>query len=456
MMPAYVLFATLIGCGIGAIQTKDERRKTNNTYLTFVLRRWSFVQAALALLALAAGVTRGLDNLPSYVWLSQREDTHSYAESLLQDAPSNAIILSNWHWANPMWYLQQIERMRPDVEVVYVFPRGESLATSWLNSIHDSLATGRPVVVDMFLRDEFAASPYFFEPISREAFLVRESPRTHLPPIFSPLKLHIEDKFELTGYRLLNARTSPTEPLILFLAYRVETQPDRDYSFYVHLGDATGRVIGQSDRTLPTTRYRPGDIILERFFVAPQPDVPPGEYSLAAGIYSVENGQIVQLSNPFPVGQAVVEPTMQLTNHPTNQPAVALSHGITFLGSTTSTSGELHPGDRLVLDLHFLATRPLTRDFVVSVQMIGAGYSWKVTSDSVPALGAIPTLKWIAGSDIIDRHVIDIPPDAPPGPAAVSLILYDNFTQQPLALLDAQLIQQGSSIPLGTWNVAAH
>jgi len=35
------------------------------------------------------------------------------------------------------------------------------------------------------------------------------------------------------------------------------------------------------------------------------------------------------------------------------------------------------------------------------------------------------------------------------------LILYDNFTQQPLALLDAQLIQQGPSIPLGTWNIAA-
>ena len=73
----------------------------------------------------------------------------------------------------------------------------------------------------------------------------------------------------------------------------------------------------------------------------------------------------------------------------------------------------------------------------------------------MPALGAIPTLKWIAGSGVVDRHVIDIPRDALPGPAAVSLILYDNFTQQPLALLDEQLVRRGQSIPLGTYTIAA-
>ena len=472
MMPAYVLFAILIGCGVGVISTKDGRRRTNELRQTFGacprsgaegVRPSSFVTVALVSLALLAGLARGLDNLPSFAWLARNEDTRQYAESLLGDAPPGAIILSNWHWANPMWYLQQVEGLRPDVDVIYIFPRGEDLSITWLKEIDASIGTGRPVIVNMFFREEFAASPYFFEPIGREAFLVRQSPISNLsrsPVGFTPLAADFASRFKLLGYRLLDRSTSATEPLTLFLAWRVEAQPDRDFSFFVHLVDSTGRVIGQSDRALPTTRYEPGDVIVERFFVAPLPGVPPGAYALVAGIYSFETGNFVQLSDRVQITGITVEAPSHLTtqpaNHPTAQP-IALSHGIYFLGATP-TPPHFHTltlGSRLTLDLRFLATRPLTRDFVVSAQMIGDGYSWKATSDSVPALGAIPTLKWIAGSEIIDRHVIDIPLGAPPGPASVSLILYDNFTQQPLALLDEQLIRRGPTIPIGAWNIVS-
>jgi hypothetical protein len=40
------------------------------------------------------------------------------------------------------------------------------------------------------------------------------------------------------------------------------------------------------------------------------------------------------------------------------------------------------------------------------------------------------------------------------GPVQVSVILYDAFTQEPLALLDAELIKQGQAIPIGTVQVA--
>ncbi|HJW83476.1 MAG TPA: DUF2723 domain-containing protein, partial [Anaerolineae bacterium] len=465
MLPAYVLFATLIGCGIASVATTDEGRTpaaqrrgqaTNPRRAAAGVRRRSFVTWGLALLALATGAARGLDNLPSYAWLAQHEDTRDYASSLLGDAPSDAIILSNWHWANPMWYLQQVEGLRPDVSVVYVFPRGERLAASWLNGIVESLATGRPVVIDMVFREEFAAAPYVFEPISREAFLVRESPRADAPSGFTPLEADLGHRFRLLGYRLLDGRTSPAEPLTLFLAWRVEAQPDRDYSFFVHLVDPAGRVIGQSDRALPTTRYKSGAVIVERFFVAPLPNVTPGDYLLVTGAYSVENGNVVQLSERVQITEATIQAASQLTGPPAGS-AIALAHGLYFLNATPTTpiSNTLVPGSRLTLDLRFAATRPLTRDFVVSVQMLGQGQAWKATSDSVPALGAIPTLKWIAGSGVVDRHVIDIPRDALPGPAAVSLILYDNFTQQPLALLDEQLIRRGQSIPLGTYTIAA-
>ena len=451
LMPAYVLFAMLIGCSVPPI---DRGRVAGNRIRTAIVRPASLIVIAWALLAFIAGFARGIANLPSTNWLSRHEDTSAYVESLLHDAPLDAVILSNWHWASPMWYLQQVEGLRADVDVNYVYPRGGPLAVTWLKEIDAAVATGRPVIVDMYFHEEFLASPYFFEPISREAFRVRQSPRSRFPEGYTPYEADFGGVFRLLGFRLLDERTTPGEPYTVSLAWRVESQPKRDYSFFVHLVDSSGRVVGQADRALPATRYQPGDVIVERFFVAPLPDVPPGEYALATGVYSVENAEIVDLGVAAPFARATVEPPVRLADQPAS--AIALAHGVYFLNPLPyPQASAVYPGSQLVLDLRFLATRPLTRDYVVSVQMTGEGYTWKMTADSVPALGAIPTLKWIAGSEIVDRHVVDIPPDAPPGPATVSVILYDHFTQQPIALLDERLIQQGQSIPLGAWSIAS-
>ena len=450
LMPAYVLFAILIGCGV---PSAGRGRGAWSGIRTSIGRLAPLAAIAWVVTALIAGFARGVDNLPSYDWLSRNEDTRAYAESLLQDAPPDAVVLSNWHWANPMWYLQQIEGLRADVDVRYVFPRGEPLAATWLQEIDSVAATGRPAIVDMYFREEFLASPYFFEPISREAFRVRQFPLSHRPEGYAPYEADFGGKFRLLGFRLLDERTTPGEPYTVSLAWRVESQPERDYAFFVHLVDSSGRVLGQADRSLPAMRYEPGDVIAERFFVAPLPGVPPGEYSLASGIYTVENAEIVDVGQAALFARVTVEPPVRLAEPP--ESAVALAHGIYFLNPLPYLpASAVYPGSQLVLDLRLRATRPLTRDYVVSVQMIGDGYTWKATADSVPALGAIPTLKWIAGSEISDRHIVDIQPDAPPGPATVSVLLYDHFTQQPLALLNERLIQQGQSIPLGAWSVA--
>ena len=123
-------------------------------------------------LAVMAIVLLFVNHFSSFQWLRANEDTRAYNESLLNAAPPNAILLSNWHWANPMWYLQQVEGQRTDVEVQYVYPRGEELAQSWLNAIEAGLQAGRPVVVDMFFRDQFNASPYYFMPLSTNAWQV--------------------------------------------------------------------------------------------------------------------------------------------------------------------------------------------------------------------------------------------------------------------------------------------
>ncbi len=448
MMPAYVLLAIVIGCGIGEFRMQNaECGIIRIPHSAFRIFRWLLVILLLLLIVL-----QFINHFPSFNWLRQYDDTRAYAESLLNDVPSNAIILSNWHWANPMWYLQQVEGVRPDVTVQYVFPRGEPLAISWLNAIEAGLKANRPVVVNMLFRNEFNNSPYqaCLAPCSVPPQSVPEVKRSGIDS-FASSDIDFDNQFRVIGYRLLNQATRPGEPLTLFVAYRVEAQSPRNLSFFAHLVKLDGSVIGQADQTVATARYHVGDVIVERFFVAPLRSVEPGEYTLMIGAYTVGNdGRIEPLKSAGNERVPLTTITVEADSHLIRPSGIDLSGGITFVGASASATGEVHPGDRLTLDLKFAAARPILRDYVMSVQINGQG--WRVIDDSVPALGAIPTLKWIAGSEIVDRHVLTLPPNAS-GQATVTLSLYDAFTQEPLALLDAELIKQGPTIPLGTYNV---
>src|SRR3989304_5173685 len=151
MLPAYVLLVIMLGYGLGEFRIQNAESR--------ILSSIFWILNSLALLSV---ILLFISHFPSFSWLHQHDDTRAYAESLLNDAPPNAIILSNWHWANPMWYLQQVEGLRLDVQVNYVYPRGsEPLATSWLKDIETGLTLKRPVIVDMFFPAAFHATlPY--------------------------------------------------------------------------------------------------------------------------------------------------------------------------------------------------------------------------------------------------------------------------------------------------------
>jgi len=59
-------------------------------------------------------------------------------------------------------------------------------------------------------------------------------------------------------------------------------------------------------------------------------------------------------------------------------------------------------GDTIRVELHLVAKEPLLRDYVVSVHLTDEAGRLLSQDDTVPALGAIPTLKWIRGSSVFD------------------------------------------------------
>jgi hypothetical protein len=106
------------------------------------------------------------------------------------------------------------------------------------------------------------------------------------------------------------------------------------------------------------------------------------------------------------------------------------------------------PGDTVRVELRLMAKKPLLRDYVVSVRLTDEAGRLLSQDDTVPALGAIPTLKWICGSSIADVHFVPVPTDAQAGPLRLSLIVYDAFTMRKLGVLDDRLAKLGPSVPL--------
>ena len=98
---------------------------------------------------------------------------------------------------------------------------------------------------------------------------------------------------------------------------------------------------------------------------------------------------------------------------------------------------------------------PITRDLVVSLRLVGfeedgLHWDWWDLDDGVPAMGAIPTLKWIAGSTVVDSRISKVSERAASWQVIGPLLrLYDAFNQEALQILDENIEQEGPWIPLG-------
>jgi len=125
---------------------------------------------------------------------------------------------------------------------------------------------------------------------------------------------------------------------------------------------------------------------------------------------------------------------------------VPLGDGLAVVGVRALPAA---PGEMMAVDVTLVALRPLTSDDAVSVRLMDAGGRWLDHHDMQPALGAIPTLKWIRGSRVVDRHLLRVPEDFTGKEVQAALVAYERFRMTSLVPLDGRL----SEVPLGTWTI---
>jgi hypothetical protein len=448
---------------------------------------------------------------------SARED----AETLLNGAPIDSVLLAHWHWVTPLWYFQEVEGQRPDVEIRFIFPEGEPYETTWERRIRESFQSGRPVVTTYVPGSPLAGLPVP-EPLS-EWFLYPQETRTELPPGFVPVEWRLGSEVLILGYQLDRLNVEPGQELVLDLAWRpLSGQSESGQPLYIHLVGEDGMLYGQADQAV----FAAEGMTLSQFRITPRLTTPSGPAELMAGIPSMSGSNdtrraladiviIPAVDQPFThhsidrrviadggdtlVGYdwdhtlpgrsrlylhwrtardfARTDAVDDLPAYLANLPAyrgpwgipvenwsfprgretgyyVPFGQGIVWSGNLMSGTTP-SVGESLVLEQVFHSSQPMNRDYVVSVRLIGLlpdgfHWAWWDLEDSIPAMGAIPTLKWIEGSRVLSPHQVTVQPSGTPGqPLTAALTLYDAFTNRPLPILDERITAEFAWVPLG-------
>jgi 4-amino-4-deoxy-L-arabinose transferase-like glycosyltransferase len=81
--------------------------------------------------------------------------------------------------------------------------------------------------------------------------------------------------------------------------------PAADLRVFVHVTDSTGQTVYQQDHWpqsgwLPTARWKPGDIVRERYVLALPGSLPAGKYQVRLGWFDPERGPRLAILNPGP------------------------------------------------------------------------------------------------------------------------------------------------------------
>ncbi|MDI9547235.1 MAG: phospholipid carrier-dependent glycosyltransferase [Chloroflexota bacterium] len=132
---------------------------------------------------------------------------------------------------------------------------------------------------------------------------------------------HFVDAGDLDEISLLGARTSTatldglSPSLDLTLVWQAQTSPHGNYKAFVHLLDAEGAIVAQSDATpgpdYPTNRWLAGEVVLDSHQLELPSGLTPGVYTVVTGLYDPISAERLNASaddgQPLPDNRAVVQ-----------------------------------------------------------------------------------------------------------------------------------------------------
>jgi len=252
-----------------------------------------------------------------------------------------------------------------------------------------------------------------------------------------PVDVVFGDQIRLRAFALRSPTATSGDVVQLTLYWEALRPLDRRYKVFTHLLDAEDHIVGQRDAEplaglRPTTGWKPGEKIADRYGLPVLWGTPPGNYRLEVGLYDAETGARL----PTAKGDRAVLATVEVTRPAAWPPlsAFPIQHrtdvaigglrlrgwNLTRLGSSEPLGKSLPAGTPLELVLYWQrgADPPASPAWIV--QLLANG---KVISswNGLPVGGRYPPALWSPKEVIRDPHTLFLPPGLSAGRYTLTL-----------------------------------
>ena len=271
------------------------------------LRHW--LALALCVISLALPIYLLATNFISHD-RSHDATAQAWNALLAQPIAQDAILITNDRdEMMPQWYLKYVEGRRADLTGLFplIQPGPEWADVGAVTE--QALRSGRPVywikpMPGMEVRFASEAAP---DPLAAPgASLVRVlGPAAPNPPE-RPAEAVFGDAIRLAGYDLSPATLNPGGTAELTLHWQPLTRLDADFTTFVHLVDADGNKLSQSDHRpggvfYPTSLWKPGETLADRHTLTVPTTLGRLPYTIVVGLYDSAAG-LQLLGEPQPIG----------------------------------------------------------------------------------------------------------------------------------------------------------
>jgi hypothetical protein len=219
----------------------------------------------------------------------------------LERLPQNAALAADWEQITILWYEQQVEGRRPDLEIFYPIDR----YVEYLGERPVCLARHLPVDDAWHLTN---VGPFV---------CLDDAPQTEPPPDILPIGTPYhnadgEPLLELVGARLPQpAVYDAASHVPLLLMWRALDAIPANYSVSLQILDEAWTPVQLSDGTTwqrdiqspvmglyPTSRWQPGEVVGDYHEISIPRDVAPGRYRWTVVVYTIDDaGQFIRLQD---------------------------------------------------------------------------------------------------------------------------------------------------------------
>jgi hypothetical protein len=243
--------------------------------------------------------------LPVYLFLSHAPAQDRSRDTAAADgwrallaanpAPDAVLVSNDRDELMPLWYLQQVEGVRPDLAGVFPLLLPEP---GWLDvgqAVDSALSTGRPVYLIKSMPGlEVKAALGQPDPSGLTPVL---GPAVTASPTFAEEAV-IGDAVRLLGFDV----NRDGEMVHIDLHWQPLRLLEADFTTFVQVLAPNGDKIAQSDQPAggvyyPTSLWQPGETLRDRHTLVLPADAPSGPYRLLVGMYRLVGGEIIPLGS---------------------------------------------------------------------------------------------------------------------------------------------------------------